>query len=170
MEIQSFVVPFLTSIVMVVFFAVLSKSIGKKPKEDELGQVILKMPKLFKGLGIALLVIGIALIIGPLFDSLDLGGMIFVLISGLIFLAGGGVVYSMAGRHQVAYDNEVIEVTSYFGKIEQIRWKDIEQMKHNRFSNTIILISVTGDTIKMTEYLKGINEFLSQVKRQINKA
>jgi hypothetical protein len=141
--------------------AFLTKATGKSIEIDESRKFNLRMNKLYGFMGIIGLFFGLLfLIFIPLTTESNNGGIYFAVILMLLIFWGTGIPCLLYYRnHRVTFDENTIIATSVYGKIREIKWTDIEDIRFKAMSGLLIL-TTKDDKLKIHQHLVGLSKFI----------
>ncbi len=147
--------------------AFLTKSIAKSIDADERGMFKLRMNKLYGILGIISIVIGLLFLIFLLLtsepnDSGIWGGVILTI---LIFWGLGIPCLMYYRNHRVTFDDNSIVVTNVYGKVKEIKWSDISDVRFKTFAGLLVL-TTTSEQIKVHQHLVGLSKFIEYIENK----
>ncbi len=147
--------------------AFLTKATGKSVDIDQSGQFNLRMNKLYGIMGIIGLVFGlIFLIFIPLTAEPNESGIWMVVILMLLIFWGTGIPCLMYYQnHRVSFDDNSIVATSVYGKIREIKWTDIEDIKFKAMSGLLVL-TTKDEKVKVHQHLIGLSKFIEFVEKK----
>ncbi|MEO8934165.1 MAG: hypothetical protein ABI295_07640 [Xanthomarina sp.] len=158
------IVPILIVSIIGVFLYTSSK---KKPKKDGIGNIILQLPKIYSIIGFLVLTGGVGLFIFASFFA-DGHAKILASIFSLIAIITGLIIFSKGYiSHFKVTDVGIIE-TSMFGKMKEIKWKEIEDVS---FVNSSSELKIEGldHTIMAHRHLVGFEELVSKLEQKTGK-
>ena len=121
-------------------------------------------------LGIALIVLGLAMPFYGIFHDQDssVSGFVLTLLFW-IFPAGCGYYLILwYRRHRVYYNDEGIEVFDWKNRSKKFKWRDIKSVKLQAMKSKYLLQLSSGETVNVHQYLQGIEPFLALVKSKIS--
>lgn len=147
--------------------AFLTKATGKSVNIDESGQFNLRMNKLYGIMGIIGLVFGLLfLIFLPLTTEPNDSGIWMAVILMLLIFWGTGIPCLMYYRnHRVTFDDNSIVTTSVYGKIREIKWTDIEDIRFKAMSGLLVL-TTKDQKVKVHQHLVGLSKFIEFVENK----
>jgi hypothetical protein len=129
------------------------------------GKVALKMNKIYLVIGI----ISCSLALLPWLSVFEEGTtneeietIIFLF---LIFGIPGTFCILLWRNHFAKYDETTIEVSNLFGRINTIKWTEVEKTQYNSFFGYLNIKNSDGLSIKLHHHLLGIEAFLLKMKR-----
>ncbi|HEU4470180.1 MAG TPA: hypothetical protein VFR58_03780 [Flavisolibacter sp.] len=145
----------------------LSKATNKDVKENEQGQYLLRMHKLYFIVGIIALVFAGVFIASPLFvDNPDIG--LYITIFCMLLLFGGLGILSVLyfKKHYVLFDETTLKVGSPFGGVKSINWNEITKAKFSPVSGLLTLTGKAGERVKIHYHLIGFTNFVGQLEKK----
>ncbi len=147
--------------------AFLTKSTGKSIATDESGKFNIKMNKFYGIMGIISLVFGLLfLIFLPLTTEPNDSGIWFIVILMLLIFWGAGIPCLMYYKnHRVSFDDNLIVVTNVYGKVKEIKWSDILNIKFKVFSGLLVL-TTKNEIIKVHQHLVGLSKFIEVIENK----
>lgn len=145
----------------------ITKATGKSVDIVESGQFNLRMNKLYGIMGIIGLVFGLLfLIFLPLTTEPNDSGIWLAVILMLLIFWGTGIPCLMYYRnHRVTFDDNSIVATSLYGKIKEIKWTDIEDIRFKSMSGLLIL-TTKDDKLKVHQHLVGLSKLIEFVENK----
>lgn len=157
----------LPAIVVILVMGLLLAASKKKPKKDEVGNIILQLPKLYPIIGILVIIGGVGLIIFAFFfangnDQILAASCSLVAITvGLLLFAKGYI------SHIKVTDLGIIE-TTMFAKQKQIEWNEIKDLSFGKTSLEMKIKSA-DKIIKAHMHLIGFDELVSKLEEKTGK-
>ena len=147
--------------------AFLTKSTGKPIATDESGRFNIRMNKLYGIMGIIGLVFGLLfLIFLPLTTEPNDSGIWFIVILMLLIFWGAGIPCLMYYRnHRVSFDDNSIVATNVYGKVKEIKWSDILNIKFKVLSGLLVL-TTKNEIIKVHQHLVGLSKFIELIENK----
>lgn len=147
--------------------AFLSNAKGKSVAIDESGQFNLRMSKLYGIIGVIGLVFGLLfLIFLPLTTEPNDSGIWFIVILMLLIFWGAGIPCLMYYRnHRVSFDDNSIVATNVYGKVKEIKWSDILNIKFKVLSGLLVL-TTKNEIIKVHQHLVGLSKFIELIENK----
>jgi len=106
--------------------ALLVAASKRKPKKDELGNIILQLPKLYPIIGILVLIGGIALLIFAFFFAME-SDQILAAICSLVALIVGFLLFAKGYISHIKVTDNGITETTLLGKLKEIKWNEIKK-------------------------------------------
>jgi hypothetical protein len=115
------------------------------------------MNKLYAVLAIVLFMIGlfVVILIIATDDSFFIAALFF-----LFFCVSGFILWVYYKNHQVTFNDEIITVKNFSGKITSMQWKAIHNISFNLFTGLIYIIDTGGTTVKIHTHLVGLSSFI----------
>jgi len=160
----NFHIPLVVGLVMSLLY-VASK---KKPKEDEQGNTILKLPNFYWIMGVFIIATGIGFLFFASYWASESDALpariaaIIALVLGLL-LFGKGYISSILIK-----DSGLVE-TSMFGKEKEILWNEIEKITFGKVSLELKIQSSNRNKIKAHLHLVGFDELVSTLEEKTGK-
>jgi glucan phosphoethanolaminetransferase (alkaline phosphatase superfamily) len=147
--------------------AFLSKATGTSIATDESGLYNLRMNKFYGMMGLVGLVFGLLfLIFLPLTaEQIDKGILTGIVLMLLIFWGTGIPCFMYYRNHKVSFDNNSIKTTNVYGKVKEIQWSDISDIRFNAFSGLLVL-KTNNETIKVHQHLVGLLKFIEHIENK----
>ncbi len=157
----------LPALIVTTVMVLLLAASKKKPKQDDLGNLILQLPKFYYIMGIFVVLGGIALLIFGFFFANE-NDQILANISSLIALIVGLLLFAKGYISNIRItDSEIIE-TTIFGKSKQIQYNEINNITFGKTSQEI-KISSSNKVIKAHIHLVGIDSLISKLEEKTGK-
>lgn len=154
-------------IVVTLVMGLLLAASKKKPKKDEIGNIILQLPKLYPIIGILVIIGGIGLIIFAFFFAIGTD-QILAAICSLIALVVGLLLFAKGYiSHIKVTDLGIIEITM-FAKQKEIRWNEIKDLSFGKTSLEMKIKSADKN-IKAHMHLIGFDELVSKLEEKTGK-
>jgi hypothetical protein len=151
-------------VAVLLVMALLFAASKKKPKKDELGNIILQLPKLYPIIGILIIIGGIGLIIFAFFFANGTDQILAAICSlvamivGLLLFAKGYI------SHIKVTDFGITEITM-FAKQKEIRWNEITDVSFGKVSLEMKIES-SNKNIKAHMHLVGFDELVSKLEEK----
>lgn len=162
------IIPYtIISIAVSIALAFLTKSTEKSIDKDESGNFNLKMNKLYGIIGIISVLFGLLfLIFIPLTVGVNESEIWIVVILILLISFGLGIPCLMYYRnHRVIFNSNSIIVSNVFGKVKEIKWSDIIDVRYKAFSGLLILTTKI-EQIKVHQHLVGLSNFVEFIEKK----
>ena len=146
--------------------AFLTKATGKPVETDESGKFNLRMNKLYGIMGIAGLVFGLSFLIFLPLTSPNDSGIWIAIILMLLISWGTGIPCLMYYRnHKVSFSDNSIIATNVYGKMKEIKWSDISDIRFKALSGLLVL-TTTNEQIKVHQHLVGLSKFVEYIEKK----
>lgn len=145
----------------------LAAAAKKKPKKDEAGNSILQLPKLYPGMGLLMIVVGLGLLVYAYFFANE-SDQILAIISSLIALIIGLLLFAKGYISHIKVTDLGITETTMFGKLKEIQWKDIKDVTFGDVSLELKIKS-HDKSIKAHMHLIGFDELLAKLEEKTGK-
>lgn len=140
-----------------ILFRWLSKASQKGIELNTQGFTFLRLHPFYRIIGYLALLMTLILSIGILLNEED--AILIVFLSWLVFGSLGVYLLLWYYKHEVKFDQEGLEVSSYLGKVQQLQWSEIDDIAFSPFSGQIKLKG-KGKTLKLHQHLLGLNTLL----------
>ena len=160
---KTFFIPFIVIIIMSLLLAA-SK---KRPKTDENGNSILKLPIFYSLIGIATFLSGFGLIYYLIFESKE-NEAIPVIISTLALFIIGALLYLKGSLFNITIIDDGIKEKTMFGKIKFISWSEIESITFGKTSLELKIVS-SKTKIKAHLHMKGFPYLVDKIEEKTGK-
>ena len=160
---KAFFIPF-TVIIIMSLLVVASK---KRPKQDDNGNPILKLPIFYSLIGIATFLSGFGLIYYLIFGVQE-GETIPVIISTLVLFAIGILLYLKGSLFSITILDNGIKEKTMFGKIKTINWSEMESITFGKTSLELKIIS-SKTKIKAHLHMKGFPHLVDKIEENTGK-
>ncbi|WP_143032228.1 hypothetical protein [Tenacibaculum sp. MAR_2009_124] len=154
----------LPALIITVVMGLLLAASKKKPKQDDLGNLLLQLPKFYYMLGILVILGGIALLIFGFFFA-NKNDQILAIISSSIALIVGLLLFTKGYISNIRITDSEITETTIFGKTKKIRYNKISDITFGKTSQEI-KISSSNKTIKAHIHLVGIDSLISKLEEK----
>jgi amino acid transporter len=153
------------TIVVSTAFAFLTKATGKSVETDESGKFNLRMNKLYGILGLIGLVFGLLFLIFVTLtaEPNDRGIWIGVILMFTIFWGTGIPCLMYYRNHKVTFSDNAIVATNVYGKMKEIKWNDISDIRFKALSGLLIL-TTQSEQIKVHRHLVGLSKFVEFIE------
>jgi len=151
------------SVIMILLFAA-SKG---QPKKDELGNIILKLPKFYSIFGILVILGGIGFFIFAFFFAKE-NDQLTIVIIGLVAMLSGLFLFAKGYVSHIKVTELGIIETTIFGKQKEIKWNEIEDLSFGKVSLELKIAS-SNVKIKAHTHLVGFNELVSKLEEKTGK-
>jgi len=147
--------------------ALLVKATRKSVEPDANGKFILRMNKLYGIVGMLSMVFGILfLTFFPLTPEFNSGELFLTLVLMLLIFWGTGIPCLMYYQnHRVIFNEDSIMVSNYYGKIKEINWSNITDIKFKPFLGVLVL-STTDAQVKVHQHLVGLSKFIEYIENK----
>lgn len=155
-------------IIISLVMAFLYAASKKKAKEDELGNIILQLPKLYSIFGILIILGGIGLLIFASFFAHEKDS-VTAFIASLIALIAGMFVFAKGYISQIKVTDSGIIETTIFGKQKEIKWHEIIKLSFGTISLELKIKSA-DKTIKAHLHLVGFQELVYKLENKTGKS
>ena len=140
----------------------------KKPKKDEVGNIILQLPKLYPIMGIIIITSGIGLLIFAFFFA-SASDKILASICSLIAMIAGLFLFAKGFISNIRVTELGIIETTLFGKEHVIRWNEIKDISFGKVSLELKIQSFDKN-IKAHMHLVGFPELVSTIEEKTGKS
>lgn len=147
--------------------AFLNSASKKKPKKDEIGNVILQLPKLYAIIGLLLIIGGSGILIFA-FITASGNDWIIAISCSLITMILGILLYAKGYISHIKVTEFGIIETTMFGKVKEIRWKEIRDISFGKVSLELKIVSFDKN-IKAHVHLVGFDELVSKIEDKTGK-
>lgn len=154
-------------IVVSLVMAFLYQASKKKPKKDELGNIILQLPKLYPIIGFLIIIAGIGLFIFAFFIANE-SDKIASSISGFIAIIVGCLLFAKGYISHIKITDLGIIETTMFGKVKEIKWNEIRDLSFGKVSLELKIAS-SDKNIKAHMHLVGFQELVSKLESKTGK-
>lgn len=146
-------------------FAFLTKATAKSIAPNKNGLYNLSMNKLYGIMGFVGLIIGLLfLIFLPLTAEQNDSGILTIIILMLLIFWGTGIPCLLYYRnHNVTFDDKSIKTTNVFGKLKEIQWSDVLEIKFQALTGLLVL-KTNNETIKVHQHLVGLSKFIEHIE------
>lgn len=131
---------YLIPIVVIAIMSLLVAASKKRPKLDENGNSILKLPIFYSLIGIATFFSGFGLIYYLIFRAQE-NEIIPVVVSTLVLFAVGILLYLKGSLFSITILDNGIKEKTMFGKIKCINWSEMESITFGKTSLELKIIS-----------------------------
>lgn len=155
-------------LIVSILMAYLYSASKKAPKRNKDNDIILQLPKLYLWVGIIVLIAGMGLFI---FASFFANGTDKTLasISGIIAIITGLILFSKAYIAHIKITDTGIVETTMFGKVNEMKWKEIKDFSFGKVSSELKIIS-SDNTIKAHMHLVGFQDLVSILEQKTGKS
>lgn len=140
----------------------------KKPKYDEKGNIILKLPDFYYLFGLALLIGGIGLICYVYLFNNTIEKM-YGLIFSLIGIIPGILLFAKGYRSAIIVNDFGIVENTMFGKQNEIKWNELLDVKFGKMSQELSMIS-RNKTIKAHSHLVGFPTLVDKIEEKTGRS
>jgi hypothetical protein len=154
-------------IVVSMVMAFLYKASKKKPKKDELGNIILQLPKLYPIIGVFVIISGIGLLIFAFFFAGE-NDKILASICSLIAIITGYLLFAKGYLSHIKVTDLGITETTMFGKQKEIKWNEIRDLSFGKVSLELKIVS-SDKNIKAHMHLVGFQELVTKLESKTGK-
>jgi hypothetical protein len=146
-------------------FAFLTKATGKTVTSNESGYFNLRMNKLYGIMGIIGILFGVLILIFlPMTaEANDDGVWMGVIILLLIFWGTGIPCFMYYRNHRLTFGENSISATNVIGKVKEIKWSDISDIKFKVLSG-VLVIKTQNEQIKVHQHLVGLSKFVEFIE------
>jgi len=142
----------------------LNKNASKTVSKNSTGEYLLKMNKVYQTLGYISIGIAIVFLLATLFVEED-NFLIIGMITILLFSGLGIPCVLYYQNHEVRFNNEYLNVTSWTGKTNEILWSEIEKVEFNPISGYFKILTL--DKMLTIKYqIIGFKTFLQMMERK----
>ncbi|SEA44121.1 hypothetical protein [Bizionia paragorgiae] len=154
-------------IVVTLVMGLLLAASKKKPKKDEVGNIILQLPKLYPIIGILVIIGGIGLLIFAFFFA-NGNDQILAIISSLVAMIFGLLMFAKGYISHIKVTDLGITETTLFAKQKEIRWNEIREVSFGKVSLEMKIES-SNKNIKAHMHLVGFDELVSNLEEKTGK-
>lgn len=158
------IIPIIAVSLIMAFLDLASK---KKPKKDEVGNIILQLPKLYFIIGLLLIISGIVMLIFAFFTAIGDDWIIAISFS-LILMILGALLYSKGYISHIKVTEFGIIETTMFGKLKEIRWNEVRDITFGKVSLEMKIASFDKN-IKAHMHLVGFDELVAKIEEKTGK-
>jgi hypothetical protein len=144
------------TVIVLLMLGYLKKNASKNFKTEN-GQLILRMNKLYAVLAVILFITGlfIVILIIATHESFFIAVFFF-----LIFCVSGLICWIYYKNHQVTFNDKMMTVRNFSGKITSIQWKAIHNISFNLYTGLIHIIDTSRTHVKIHSHLVGLVSFI----------
>jgi hypothetical protein len=139
----------------------------KKPKKDEIGNIILQLPKLYAIIGLLLIIGGIGILIFA-FITASGNDWIIAISCSLIPMILGVLLFAKGYISHIKITESGIIETTMLGKLKEIRWNEINDLSFGKVSLEMKIAS-SEKNIKAHIHLVGFDELVSKIEEKTGK-
>lgn len=142
----------------------MNKGASQNIRENENGEIELRMNKLYQILGYLCIGITTIFVLAAIYyqdeEMYLIGGIMFLLFGGL-----GLPILMYYNNHKLRFNDDRILVHNWLGKSNEIKWSEIDSIKFNPFSG---YLKINGLNKKLTihQHLVGLKEFLKRMEEK----
>ena len=160
---ENIIAIFVSSIAISISTYYLKKGNSNKIQKNLSGNYVLRLPRMYKYIGILSILIITIFVVGAIFiqDSLTI---IMAILMSLLF--GGLGIPCLLGyqNYSLSFNDENITVSNWRGRKAQLRWTEIQDVK---FSTASGYIKLKGEnsTLKINHHLDGLNIFKDKIDK-----
>lgn len=154
-------------IIVSMVMAFLYSASKKKPKKDELGNLILQLPKLYSIIGILVIIGGIGLLVFAFFFANE-NDKILASICSLIAIIIGYLLFSKGYISHIKVTDLGITEMTMFGKQKEIKWNEIRDLSFGKVSLELKIVS-SDKNIKAHMHLVGFQELVTKLETKTGK-
>ena len=140
----------------------------KKPKYDEKGNIILKLPNFYYLFGLTLMIGGIGLICYVYFFNNKIEKM-YGLIFSLIGIIPGVLLFTKGYMSNIIVNDFGIVENTMFGKQNEIKWDELLDVKFGKMSQELSMKS-KNKTIKAHVHLVGFPTLVDKIEEKTGKS
>jgi len=146
----------------------LTRATSKSITPNQSGQYILRMNRLYGILGVIGLVFGLLFMIFLSLSADENDGRIWIMVVFMLLIFwGAGIPCLMYYRnHKVTFNENSITATNVYGKVKEIKWSDILDIKFKVFSGQLVL-KTKDEVIKVHQHLVGLSKFVAFIENKI---
>lgn len=163
MQIEDFLFYSFISALIFIVYSFVNKGNKKVLELNPDGSGLLRMHAFYRVIGYLALLMTLILSIGILLNEED--AILIVFFCWLIF--GGMGVYLLMWyyKHEVSFDNDQIQVHSYLGKSQELKWSEIEEVVFSPLSG-LLKMKGKGKVLKLHQHLLGLSTLLDVMEKQ----
>lgn len=153
-----------TTVLTAAAIGYINKAAQKRPDPSITGQYILRVHKIYNITGYASLIFGILMVLSTFFEKFELNYYILTLVC-FVFFAGLGTLCILYYRnHYLLFDNTMIEVRGPLGRLNRLKWSEIQTAGFNSMSGLIKLKGKDGQAIRINRHLVGLPRFIAMLE------
>ena len=146
-----------------ILFRWLSKASQKGIELNTQGFTFLRLHPFYRIIGYLALLMTLILSIGILLNEED--AILIVFLSWLVFGSLGVYLLLWYYKHEVKFDPEGLEVSSWLGKVQDLQWSEIDDIRFAPLSGQIKMKG-NGKTLKIHQHLVGLNTLLELMEEK----
>lgn len=148
-----------------VIYGYLNRGAKTEIPQTNNGHFVLRMNKLYGIISVIGILLGLLIAIMIITTNAP---FIIAFIVLAIFLVTGIPLIMIYKNHYLKFDNNIIEVQNYIGKVQSLEWKKIRNISFNYFTGFISITDNYGTRIKVHYHLVGFSSFIRTMEAETN--
>ncbi|MCF8297221.1 MAG: hypothetical protein K9J13_06730 [Saprospiraceae bacterium] len=160
----------IAGILTVIIVSILTFYLHKNSSETSGQKKIMRMPRIYILLSNLLFVSSVCVEFAMFFNTsldIDMFWKILYTVFGIVLFFGAWNTILLYFKHNVIYDTEIIELTSWLGQTRKIKWTEIEEISFSTIASSIRMKS-GKEKLYVHEHLKGYKNFVKILEEKTN--